>query len=358
MQSSVVQSNAGVTQATVQQTASAANAEPSEDIRSMLAKMKDTVANMRRKSLASRQSLAGMGRGAPMTPSTKRQNEFSLLAPSPYVSRLPALGRGTGYVNQEDIVMEESGSQLERAIREENVNGNSEKTSIEIGENIEEEHNLDNSTDSSERQNWTDVPMKDVERIGSMIPKTPRMEGLKEMFRVPRAPPATPLYRGMREMFRTQKEVQTPAYDGIRDMLASPEVPELEEDIVDAGNDDSVYNRPIVRPRRGRSKQETPNASTMADDEATPAEFGPAVTENLVSNINGGVPKGAVVRKGRSRRAASSDREVTNETEDPALSKPRGRSTKARSTTQSNVQDETEPSEESSSVSSCLSVPQ
>ena len=66
-----------------------------------------------------------------------------------------------------------------------------------------------------------------------LLPKTPKMDGVKGLFANPRVTPSTPAMGGIRQLFNEPVEPQTPAYGGVRDMfrtaaLDAPGTPVLE----------------------------------------------------------------------------------------------------------------------------------
>jgi hypothetical protein len=66
-----------------------------------------------------------------------------------------------------------------------------------------------------------------------MPPKTPRLDGVRDMFADPKPGPSTPAFGGMKQMFAQPETLKTPAYTGIRDMFKgdvdkAPKTPKMD----------------------------------------------------------------------------------------------------------------------------------
>ncbi|KAL5478549.1 hypothetical protein ACEPAI_2733 [Sanghuangporus weigelae] len=158
--------------------------------------------------------------------------------------------------------------------------------------------------------------------------QTPHLDGVREMFRAPKLL-QTPRMDGVRQLFVEQHAQETPDFDGIGDMM-----PVDEQDTCDSSNDKkrssdvpedvaetsdfvrqpaSSRKLPLATRTLTRSKGKRPtlirsrgtptDASTMADDEATP-DAGPTELSKRLKPSEG-VPESAVVHRSRRTRRAT-----------------------------------------------------
>lgn len=68
------------------------------------------------------------------------------------------------------------------------------------------------------------TPVRELAKTGAP-PKTPRMDGVRNMFAEPTAPTSTPVYAGMKQMFAQAAVQNTPKMDGLRGIFATREEP-------------------------------------------------------------------------------------------------------------------------------------
>lgn len=170
--------------------------------------------------------------------------------------------------------------------------------------------------------------------------RTPALDGVREMFRAPKVQ-QTPRMDGMRQLFAEQRPQETPTFDGISDMMRVDEqgaseplndqkqTPDVAEDVGETPEAVQHSAPPRKLPlatrnltrTRGRGRRPTlirsrgtpTDASTMADDEASP-DAGPAESSKRLKPAEG-VPEAAVVhRSGRARRGGTN--EVESDTEE------------------------------------------
>ncbi|TDL27887.1 hypothetical protein BD410DRAFT_824680 [Rickenella mellea] len=318
--------------------------EDKEDTRALLARMKETVSGMKmkRESLAGRKSL-GAGSGlAHASPARQQPGQgFSLLA-SPV--------RGGGLQLQPPKEEDEEGMEVDSAVPEKLTIVPTAPASAAI-------------LGTPRAATTSRVPAPTL-----VPPKTPLFSGMRELFRVPAQPPQTPAYNGIRELYRRPpREPMTPTMEGLDELLATPEDMHgamgqwddaEEEGNRDDGKDDEARdldedveiheaNEPAA-PRAGprtaarrvpaRQMRGTPtDVSTMADDEATPAEsYTRRGAKSSAKGVLEGVPEGAVVRRGRSKRVEHDEDEDGEVEAEETVEKPakvparRGRPPKAR----------------------------
>lgn len=297
-----------------------------EDTKLILAKMQETLDDMRSKSVSGRPSI-GMGRGkgfvGSSTPSPMKSSNFSLLAPGQTPGKMNIFRRDPGLMAN-DVVIEETGSQLRRAEADEQNEKHLDEQNARDG-SLDDVMEVDNQGDRRQR--------------AAAPPKTPRMDGLRDMFRLPGKGAATPSFKGVRElfrgpeqgkqtmlqtprmdgvreMFREVRRVDTPEYDGLDTMLAVPEevgahhenddydigAEEKEDDNIEAadeGRSNARAQRTATRPKSTRALRGTPtDLSTMADDEATPSDAaGSSGTDRRGGRRAVKSPDGAVVHR-------------------------------------------------------------
>jgi len=238
-----------------------------EETTAVLARMQETLEDMRTKKSSAKKGSPGIGRGQGFL-SSPAKPAFSLLArgASPRM-RSPVFTRET---RQTPILEDEH---MEDADEGEDVDD--KRGSHLLGDHFKKG-----------------------------APQTPRLDGVRDLFRVP-AVLATPSFRGMRElfgktdnvpkqvrtprldgvreMFTEVKKVESPRYDGVEDMMAIPE--EGEVDLSDNGIAYDAENSEVVRPMNLKATRSIPktngrnrsrplrgnvtDSSIMADDEAS-----------------------------------------------------------------------------------------
>ncbi|EJD01880.1 uncharacterized protein FOMMEDRAFT_141116 [Fomitiporia mediterranea MF3/22] len=324
-----------------------AHIEEGEDTQVVLQRMQAQVAERRMSLSPTRPRLTrNMGPGMPpLSP----QKPFSLLASGPRrgspIREMPKLEDGIMEETQnrpgKDDSMDVDDSETNKARNEENVDENDENT----------------------------CPIAPHSR-------TPRLDGLREMFRGPTktAGLATPAVRGVRDLFRAPQPMQTPRMEGMRELFAERHAPETptfdgigdmmhvdEQDQTKDNNADEITKgkralenvpghdagssqypastrKPSLavrtlsrggrarRPELVRTRGTATDASTMADDEASPDSVVDDTSKRLKPNE--GVPEAAVVhRGGRGHRTGR----VGSDTESLKSSPPRrGRQAKAK----------------------------
>ncbi|KAI5116249.1 hypothetical protein M0805_007963 [Coniferiporia weirii] len=328
--------------------------EEGEDTQSVLKRMEESLATMRRKSMA-RRSL-GVGRGVGLSSSPEKEKGlFSLLAS---VAPSPVRGwsgrAGAQMLRFDDAIMEEAES---RPRVNEPENKHEDTTGVyadadESGGGDEDETEMDEDDEHDENA----FPAHPLPHMAG----TPRMDGLKEMFRAPQAPIglATPAVRGLRELFREKtkpsvlqtprmdgmrslfterRPPRTPAYDGIEEMMHLDEAEEGEGDSGEVGEDErsmpvdvpedvvddsQLKAQDVALPRapqtvlRGKTSRlvraTLTDSSTMADDEATPDSGAAPVPKRRLASRAGKAGEDAAVvhRTSRVRRTAGVDSAV------------------------------------------------
>ncbi|KAL5514598.1 hypothetical protein ACEPAG_1914 [Sanghuangporus baumii] len=169
--------------------------------------------------------------------------------------------------------------------------------------------------------------------------QTPHLDGVREMLRSPKLL-QTPRMDGVRQLFVEQRTQETPDLDGIGDMMRIDEQdtcdssndkkrsPDVPKDVAEASDfvryPASTRKLPLAtrtltrskgrRPTLIRSRGTPTDASTMADDEATP-DAGPTESSKRLKPSEG-VPESAVVHRSRRTRRATTN-EVDSDTERP-----------------------------------------
>ncbi|KAL5520891.1 hypothetical protein ACEPAF_2894 [Sanghuangporus sanghuang] len=169
--------------------------------------------------------------------------------------------------------------------------------------------------------------------------QTPHLDGVRDMFRAPKLL-QTPRMDGVHQLFVEQRAQETPDFDGIGDMM-----PVEKQDTCDSSNDKNRFpdvpedvaetsdlvrqpassrKLPLAtrtltrskgrRPTLIRSRGTPTDASTMADDEATP-DAGPTESSKQPKPSEG-IPESAVVHRSRRTRRATS-KEVDSDAERP-----------------------------------------
>lgn len=151
--------------------------EAEEDTETMLAKMKQMVEGVKR-----RQS---MGPRPSLVLSPRKPGEFSLLASTPGASPAPGSVRRVSDPDKNPFA-EDSG-----------------EVDIEM-EAEEQDHSI------------VEPPRPSASFA------TPQLTGVRELFRNPGRAMPTPRMDGMKELFRVERPPQTPAFEGVGEMLTTP----------------------------------------------------------------------------------------------------------------------------------------
>lgn len=343
-----------------------ATIDDGEDTRNVLQRLEESLEDMRKKS-ASRQSI-GISRGSGILTSPEKSG-FSLLAKSVGVPfdktkvikrdlRMPSYGRDMSALTKG------TSSQLMKDESDER------EGDMDVGNMDVDDANNEKVEEAEGGNAAPSSPSKEAKaarraRRSEIVPATPRMDGLKEMFQAPRSDAglATPAVRGMRNLFRekpagvpstprmdgmrtlfTERHVPaTPAYDGINEMMPEKIVEEDEEqdeEQIDEGSGETVQriqedevmqdesgpqpeSQHAVAPRTtARSKAKlvrgTPtDLSTMADDEMTPDVGAGPVTKQHARKTE---DNGAVVHKTSRARKTVAKRSAEPTEDEPVSS--------------------------------------
>ncbi|KAA1475288.1 hypothetical protein DENSPDRAFT_842031 [Dentipellis sp. KUC8613] len=184
------------------------------------------------------------------------------------------------------------------------------------------------------------LDLKHVFSTAQLAARTPRMDGVRELFHAPAQEAAhTPKFDGVREMYLREqpRDVPSPVYEGVEEMMATPagyrvselaqeelaDVESMEEEDGTASGRSTPDEPPpaLTRSTRGRrtptattapadkatTRRRMPtDGSTMGDDEATPDVGAPPPRAGRKAAVPSEKPKGAIVRRTR------------KETEEPA----------------------------------------
>ena len=218
----------------------------------------------------------------------------------------------------------------------------------------EEEHTVLTPSSSTESNAESTQTGSNAPQPTLMLPETPRMDGLRKMFARPQEPaglvtpairgvhslfrepesttnnPETPRMDGLRQLFTQTRVPPTPAFDGIGDMMQVDEeegpgrLADVPEGIEEGGQDETPDQEQEATPTgKGPSKRtlaaqsKVPkrlptrsrvltDASTLGDDEASPAPEELPTRSRAAAGEKSRAPEGAVVhRTGRARRNAS-----------------------------------------------------
>lgn len=150
--------------------------------------------------------------------------------------------------------------------------------------------------------------------------KTPRMDGLRQMFAEPKAGEAlhTPSFKGVREMFGNgrPKAAGTPVFEGMGEMLKTPAGYRPDEDAgVDEQDVEEILVKKSARARSATaSSSKTPAASRRRTPRTAPANDTPFEASNPVTPVEEDCGK----TRGRSgSKQAESDHEEENRAEKP-----------------------------------------
>ncbi|KLO18960.1 hypothetical protein SCHPADRAFT_865893 [Schizopora paradoxa] len=242
-----------------------------EETKAVLARMQETLEDMRAKKSSAVPASPGIGRGQGM------------LSPSPEKPTFSLLARGVSPRMQSPVF-----------------------TAPTRQAPILEDHQMDDADELDVKKDEEDSRLSAI-RTTKDVPKTPRLDGVRDLFRVP-TNPATPSFRGMRElfgktdavpkqartprlegvkeMFAEPKKVDSPRYDGVEDMMTIPEEEDIDitgldeeasADVVEEPSADKLCSTRPTRsiPKAGaRARQKAlrgnvTDSSTMADDEAS-----------------------------------------------------------------------------------------
>ncbi|KAL4253373.1 hypothetical protein ABKN59_003888 [Abortiporus biennis] len=306
-----------------------------EDTQVMLAKMKQMVEGVkRRQSIGqheARHRLSELGYGIIPSPK-KRPGEFSLLAPGDDGADAP------------------NSSQAQRSIEEQEEEGDIAEAPMDVDEDQNEVDDDQEEKDEEEEQ-----PRSDGATTHEVASSTPRMDDLRHVFSQRRAIDqfATPRMDGMRDLFRQDRIPETPVFEGVGEMLATPAGylhPEEETTETDPIPTETVPARQTKKPTSGsrtglnatNTRRTTPRTvaqkpSPVTDLPSVPEdEPAPPVAEG--SKRRAGTTASRVSRKPRSRTAEVE----TNEPEQP-LAATVSRSTRSRSVTRDTPEVEPKP---------------
>ena len=106
-----------------------------------------------------------------------------------------------------------------------------DKSNVDMDHSHPQEEDEDMDDDEAEEQEVIrqTTPVRSWNLSKANLPqKTPKMDGMKGLFADPKAVPSTPAMGGIKQLFNKPVELQTPVYDGVRDMFkaaAAPVVP-------------------------------------------------------------------------------------------------------------------------------------
>ncbi|KAF4579411.1 hypothetical protein EYR40_000421 [Pleurotus pulmonarius] len=214
------------------------------DTRSLLEKMKETVAEMKR-----RRSMAPVG-PAPGTPD--RKNPAVGMTPG---KRAPPTGGDRRF------------SLLAPAAREEIFGNEEDDEATGPGDLSDEEMDDDKENAITEP---VPIPSGTPANPLRLAPKTPKMDGLRHMFAAPKPVPPTPSFIGVRDMFKTREapRVATPVYEGIGELIQTP-VYEEPPTIIDLETTDEAAN-----PEEG-SREKQPDEEPVIEDDTPEVEEKP-----------------------------------------------------------------------------------
>ncbi|KAF8586926.1 hypothetical protein K439DRAFT_1631219 [Ramaria rubella] len=168
-----------------------------EDAETMLAKMKQKMANVRRKSEARKVRLS--------IASPHKTQDFSLLAAARSDRAFLAAG-----------ILEETFSQTKHAEEDDAARC---PAVVHAQHKQQEEHlSILDGSDDEERVEHSPI------RTTSGVSLTPRFDGVREMFRQPRMDPKTPSFAGLSKMLYAPAELspKTPSFRGVREMFNPP----------------------------------------------------------------------------------------------------------------------------------------
>lgn len=263
-----------------------------EDTAAMLASVRRTVESMRRRSLGHRDGLAVAGTPvhAPTT-SARKRGKFSLIAHDSE-EKIGALDFGTPSDDEDDDGMgttDDERAQKVGAPAGDSEQEESDKENDVVGGNgaVDEagpEKDADDNMVVEPQDEDEDEEETDEQSTGSptasssrLPPQTPNLAGLKHVFTQPRDMD-TPAFTGMRELFKEPAgnvqtprmggvrdmylrerpaELGTPVYDGIGDMLATP-TGYRAEDLEEADEAGTLLEQPAVakkpQPKHGAAK--------------------------------------------------------------------------------------------------------
>ncbi|KDQ32896.1 hypothetical protein PLEOSDRAFT_1098884 [Pleurotus ostreatus PC15] len=242
------------------------------DTRSLLDKMKETVAEMKR-----RRSMAPVGL-APGTPDRKTPT----MGMTPGRRALPTGG-------------ERRFSLLAPAAREEIFGNEEEDEAMRPTEDPSDEEMIDDDKENATTEPGpitSGTPMNPLR----LAPKTPKMDGLRHMFAAPKPVPPTPSFVGVRDMFRTTEapRVATPTYEGIGELIRTP-VYEEPPTIVESVATDEASN------------PEEPSQGKQPDEEPVIEDDSPEVEEKPKAAPKSKLVKPTRISKRSTRKATSKD---------------------------------------------------
>lgn len=258
-----------------------------EDTAVMLASMRRTVNNMRRRSLGRLDGLPPLSPAHPPSSSGKR-GRFSLIAreSEPQTGALDFGGLTSGSDDEGDSTDDER-MEVIQSRHDEGDEGSDKEN------DMDPEHEV---MDIEMEEDSADEESNDVQPVASSshaVPQTPDLAGLRHVFGQPQDP-TTPALSGMRELFKEPAaEPGTPAYEGLGDMLATPAAFRSGnmDNTTDVAKGKAVTANVKTKPAASRLPARAPKPrapparvappapaektvadASMADDETTPAE--------------------------------------------------------------------------------------
>jgi hypothetical protein len=274
-----------------------------EDTTAMLDNMRRTVERMRRRSLGLRESAAAEPLGGQGT-SPRKHGAVTLLwrASEDNMHGLDfgSLNQTEGKPDADDSEVEttddEAKQEVEMELEEQSDKENDVGIeNLEAQEDGEEDLKVDvdqvanrtmgisNEKDMSlDEDSDDDIPSPVRAGPSRLPPKTPNMADLKHVFGAPRPAPETPAFGGMRELFRQPSEDQatphmgelrhlfaiprepeTPGYEGVEDMLATPSGYRVEH-VQEDGDEESDTSVEAPEPVRKALAKTTTATTTKA----------------------------------------------------------------------------------------------
>lgn len=123
---------------------------------------------------------------------------------------------GTGDQNQVDMIVDKDAEEGEDLY----ANGVPDQDVPAHDEDMEvvPDSDDDEAEEAEVELQTTPVPERPPQQT-RVPPKTPRLDGVRDMFAEPKAGPSTPAFGGMKRMFAQPPSMQTPVYGGVRDMF-------------------------------------------------------------------------------------------------------------------------------------------
>ena len=286
----------------------------------MLERMRQKVANVRRKSEArrTRPSIGGPQQAA----------AFSLLAAG---------------AERDDRITEETLSQMKRTELDGDDLAEPPLQAIASDPDVQDGDDLNILDKSSDEESPQRAPPHAAAR-STNVSLTPRFDGVREMFRQPRAEPKTPSFTGIRKMFHERSEMppKTPSLRGVREMFDRPMPPDVPPtphmdlgDMFDEGEGDKGSGMkidPIDEPQdTNAGKRRTPSLAHGARapkseqrDPASPVPV-PTKTSTRTRKVATSTEKRSLRKKGVPAvvdQQATGEEEIKNEAEDAEAQPP------------------------------------